>query len=163
LVNEQFGFREKSSTKMATHYLLNTVLSSLDKNNSVGGLFCDLQNTFDCVNHDTLLAKLEFYGISGIVNKLMKSYLNNRYQRTAIKDNISNKLSSELELVKHGIPHSDSDSDLFTFHISNKDYNSPYRCGNSHVSNNNLLSIKNVQSLHNTTGYKTCHNFWHYI
>jgi hypothetical protein len=31
LVNEQFGFREKSSTEMATHSLLNTVLSSLDK------------------------------------------------------------------------------------------------------------------------------------
>jgi hypothetical protein len=59
---------------------------------------------FDCVNHDILLAKLEFCGVSGIANKLMKSYLNNRYQRTVIKDNMSNKLSSEWELVKHGIP-----------------------------------------------------------
>jgi hypothetical protein len=107
LVNKQFGFREKSSNEMATHYLLNTVLSSLDKKkkkNFVGGLFCDLQKAIDCVNHDILLAKLEFYGISGIANKLMKSYLNNRYQRTVIKDNMSNKVSSEWELVKHGVP-----------------------------------------------------------
>jgi hypothetical protein len=66
--------------------LLSTVLSSLDKKSFVGGLFCDLQKACDCVNHDILLAKMEFYGISGIANKLMKSYLNNRYQRTVIKD-----------------------------------------------------------------------------
>jgi hypothetical protein len=104
LVNEQFGFREKTSTEMAIHYLLNAVLSSLDKKKFVGGLFCNPQKAFDCVNHDILLAKLELYGISGIANKLMKSYLNNRYQRTVIKDNMSNKVSSEWELVKHGFP-----------------------------------------------------------
>jgi uncharacterized protein YceK len=33
LVNKQFGFREKSSTDMATYALLNTVLLPLDKKN----------------------------------------------------------------------------------------------------------------------------------
>ena len=104
MVNEQFGFREKSSTDMATYYLLNTILSSLDKQKIVGGLFRDLQKAFDCVNHNILLAKLEFYGVSGIANKLLKSNLNNRYQRTVIKDNMNNKISSEWDLVKHGVP-----------------------------------------------------------
>jgi len=49
-------------------------LSSLDRKNFVGGLFCDLQKAFDCVNHDILLAKMEFYGISDVVNKLMRSF-----------------------------------------------------------------------------------------
>jgi len=89
---------------MAPYYLLNTVLSSLDKQKIVGGLFCDLQKAFDCVNHNILLAKLEFYGVSGIANKLLKLYLNNRYQRSVITYNTNNKISSDWELVKHGIP-----------------------------------------------------------
>jgi sarcosine oxidase/L-pipecolate oxidase len=49
LANEQFGFREKLSTEIATYTLLNNILSSLDRKNFVGGLFCDLQEAFDCV------------------------------------------------------------------------------------------------------------------
>jgi len=88
----KFGFREKLSTEMATYTLLNNALSTLDKKYYVGGLFCDLQKAFDCVNHDILLAKMEFYGIPGLVNKLMKSYLENRYQRVTVNDTECNKV-----------------------------------------------------------------------
>ena len=98
------GFREKLSNEMATYTLLNNVLSSLDRKNFIGGLFCDLQKAFDCVNHNILLAKMEFYGISGIVNKLMRSYLENRHQRVTMKDIKLNKVSSKWEHVKHGVP-----------------------------------------------------------
>jgi len=84
---------------IATYAFLNTVLSSLDNKNYVGGLFCDLQKAFDCVNHDILLAKMKFYGITGIAHNLIRSYLANRYQRTKI-----NKLSSTWERVNHGVP-----------------------------------------------------------
>jgi hypothetical protein len=104
LVKEQFSFREKLSTKTSTYAFLNTVLSSLDKRYYVGGLLCDLQKAFDCVNHNILLAKMKFYGITGIAYNLIRSYLNNRYQRISMKDSKFNKLSSTWEHVKHAVP-----------------------------------------------------------
>jgi hypothetical protein len=91
LVKEQIGFREKLSTDTATYAFLNILFFS-HKKNYVGGLFCDLQKAFDCVNHDILLAKMKFYGITSIAYNLIRSYLANRYQRTTI-----NKLSSTWE------------------------------------------------------------------
>ena len=59
---------------------------------------------FDCINHEVCLAKIEFYGLSGIAIKLMRSYLENRYQRISMKYNKFNRLSSTWEHVKHGTP-----------------------------------------------------------
>jgi len=86
LIGDQYGFREKLSTETAIYTLLNNVLSSFDRRNLVRGLFCNLQKAFDCVNHEILLPKLKFYGISGIANKLMESYLENRYQRVSVNN-----------------------------------------------------------------------------
>jgi len=44
----------------------------------VGGIFCDLEKAFDCVNHDILLSKLKFYVISDKDFQLYQSYLGNR-------------------------------------------------------------------------------------
>ena len=104
LANEQFGFREKSTADMATHALLNDIQLSLDKKRLVGGIFCDLQKAFDCVNHNILLEKMKYYGITGTAYKLMQSYLDNRYQRTVIKDKKLNKLSSSWGITRHGVP-----------------------------------------------------------
>jgi hypothetical protein len=64
--------------------LINNILLALNNKLAVGGLFCDLTKAFDCVNHEILLAKLEFYGINGMIGKLIKSYLTDRHQRTYI-------------------------------------------------------------------------------
>ena len=103
LAGDQYGFREKLSTETAIHTLLNNVLSSFDRTNLVGGLFCDLQKALDCVNHEILFTKIKFYGISGIANKLMASYLENRYQRAYVNNSKPNKLSSKWVHVKHGV------------------------------------------------------------
>ena len=77
LVNEQFGFRI-SSTDKASYKLIHEILNALNDKMMVGGIFCDLQKAFDCVNHNILLKKLEFCGITGITYKLIKSYLGGR-------------------------------------------------------------------------------------
>jgi hypothetical protein len=69
----------------------------------VGGLFCNIHKALDCVNHEILLAKLEFYGISGISNKLIWSYLKDRYQRVEIMNSMHIKSTSSWELMKHGV------------------------------------------------------------
>jgi hypothetical protein len=81
---EQYGFRSNSSTEKATLKLSNDVLQALNNRAHVGGIFCDLEKAFDCVNHDLLMKKLEFYGIVGNAYALIKSYLSDRYQRVLI-------------------------------------------------------------------------------
>jgi hypothetical protein len=68
------------------------------------GIFCDLTKAFHTVNHDILIAKLEYYGIVGRTRELIKSYLSNRYQRVTIKSSHASNYTSAFELVKHGVP-----------------------------------------------------------
>jgi hypothetical protein len=77
-VDEQFGFRTSSSTEKASYKLTDKILNVLNNRMMVGGIFYDLQKAFDCVNHNILLTKLEFYGITGITYKLIKFYLKGR-------------------------------------------------------------------------------------
>jgi hypothetical protein len=46
----------------------------------VDGIFCDPAKAFDCVNHDILLSKLNFYGIKGKAGQWFISYLRGRKQ-----------------------------------------------------------------------------------
>ena len=80
LANEQYGFRNNSSTEIASYNLINNILEALDNKMWGGGIFCDLTKAFDYVNHNILLPKLEFYGITGRANNLIISFLNDRYQ-----------------------------------------------------------------------------------
>jgi hypothetical protein len=104
LADEQFGFRSKSSTDLASYKLINDVLTSLNNKLLVGDVFCDLQKAFDCVDRDILLSKLNWYGISGKEYKLLLSYLKNRYHRVIIT-NKSIRYYSKWEPIRYGIPH----------------------------------------------------------
>jgi hypothetical protein len=89
---------------MAIYVLINNVLSSLNNKLMVGGLFCDLQKASDCVNHDILLLKMKYYGIKDIANKLIESYLRNRYQRVVINGDKLHKYYSGWEQIHLGVP-----------------------------------------------------------
>lgn len=71
----------------------------------VGGIFYDLAKSFDCVNHETLLAKLHFYGIWGVSEDWYRSYLANRRQNVEVKSpNTTQHSFSDFGKLKHGVP-----------------------------------------------------------
>jgi hypothetical protein len=59
---------------------------------------------FTASKYATYLTKLEYYGVSNTSNKLIRSYLNDRYQRVQITNNLNVKANSSWEHIKHGVP-----------------------------------------------------------
>ena len=76
----QFGFRAKRSTHMAINDLYCNITNSLDNKLHCLGIFLDLSKAFDTLYHNILLHKLKLYGIRGLANTLIRSYLSDRKQ-----------------------------------------------------------------------------------
>jgi hypothetical protein len=89
LAAEQFGFRPSSSTEVVSFKFINRILNEFQKKKNVWGIFFDLQKAFNCVNRDILMNKLIYYVITGGFFKLIKTYLQNRYQRIVLNINYS--------------------------------------------------------------------------
>ena len=76
--NSQYGFRSKHSCKHVVSELLGDVLKSQEKGEHTISVFLDLSKAFDSLEHNTLLKKLEIYGIRGLPLSWFKSYLQDR-------------------------------------------------------------------------------------
>ena len=63
------------------------------------GVYLDFEKTVDAVNYEILLSKLQHYGVTGIANDWMRSFLTNRKQYTSI-----NGYDSTPQGITHGVP-----------------------------------------------------------
>ena len=99
LYNLQFGFRASHSINHALVRLTESIKNSLDNKHFGCGIFIDLQKAFDTVNHQTLLTKLNHYGIGGKALAWFSSYLSNRTQCVSVNGHISSHLT-----VTCGVP-----------------------------------------------------------
>ena len=99
LNNCQYGFRSQMSTSHALMDLVEEITSSIDAKKISIGVFIDLKKAFDTVNHTLLIDKLEYYGIRGIAQEWLKSYLKDRKQFVQIDE-----CASTLLNVTCGVP-----------------------------------------------------------
>jgi hypothetical protein len=85
LTKSQFGFRKNAST----YKLINDILQALNSKKNCGGIFFYLEKAFDCVDHNILMNKINYYGVNGVIFSLIKSYLENRYQKVKFNNKVS--------------------------------------------------------------------------
>ena len=78
--NLQFGFRQQYSKSHALINITENIRKTFHGGNIGFGVFVDSQKAFDAVDHQILLAKLNHFGIRGVSNDWLKSYLSNRSQ-----------------------------------------------------------------------------------
>jgi hypothetical protein len=104
LAQEQFGFRTHHSTEQAAFSLINCILTAMNNNQIVGGIFCDPQKAFDCVKNKIPLDKLQFYAIDSKFKTSIESYLTDRYQKVTLNKIDYNNNSSEWLRINCGVP-----------------------------------------------------------
>lgn len=103
LHNQQYGFTKGRSTTDAGESLLRHIYSAWNESQDAIGVFCDLSKAFDCVHHETLISKLNHYGVRDNALKLLKSYLSNRIQKVQIKSTQSQGCQVEIGVPQGSI------------------------------------------------------------
>ena len=95
----QSGFRPGYSTLSALSQMCDAWFNNMDNGELTGVVFLDIQKAFDSIDHNILLDKLKFDGISQIELKWFQSYLTDRYQQCQINGFLSKKVK-----IISGIP-----------------------------------------------------------
>jgi hypothetical protein len=95
----QYGFRNKHSTEYAALEIVDRLMTEMDKNETPINIYLDLSKAFDTLDHNTLIQKLEYYGIKGNNLALFQNYLTERKQYVEF-----NNTKSEMLEINTGVP-----------------------------------------------------------
>ena len=99
LAKTQYRFQASKSTSHAILDVLMTAYEHINNNGYTGLLLLDFKKAFDTVSHSILLCKLEHYGVRGVANKLLESFLSDRFQFVSHHNS-----SSDILINKFGVP-----------------------------------------------------------
>ena len=99
IYDHQFGFRKSFSTEHALMSITEQFKSNFASKSYSCGIFVDLEKAFDTVNHQILISKLKYYGLSETSLKWFTSYLSNRLQKVFLNGEVS-----RLDKVVCGVP-----------------------------------------------------------
>ena len=102
--NSQYGFRYQHSCKNAIAELVGNILKNKENGKTTISLFLDLSKAFDSLQHETLLKKLEIYGIRGTPLEWFCSYLKNRTMRAKCTTGLSHSELSQTYKMGFGTP-----------------------------------------------------------
>lgn len=78
LYDKQYGFRSKHSCEQAIQDLCGHVLKNRQDGQKMIAVYLDLWKAFDTLSHNLLLKKSEIYGLRGLCNQWLESYITNR-------------------------------------------------------------------------------------
>ena len=97
--DNQYGFRNGHSTELAAIEILDRIIRAMDRKEIPINVFLDLSKAFDTLDHNVLIKKLEYYGVSGTSLNLMLNYLTNRRQYVLFGETTSDMLT-----IQTGVP-----------------------------------------------------------
>lgn len=95
----QSGFNSQYSCETALTHMTDSWLNAIDSGQMIGVVLVDFKKTFDLVDHNILLTKLQCYGIKDETIAWFNSYLTDRRQQVKVND-----IKSSFRSVLCGVP-----------------------------------------------------------
>ena len=95
----QSAYHPMHSVETALRKVQNDILWEMDQSNGVLLVLLDLSAAFDTIDHQTLLLRLQSFGIQDTVLRWHRSYLQDRTQKICI-----NGVESDPITLKYGVP-----------------------------------------------------------
>ena len=93
------GFQKGKSTEHVILDLCSNIIQVIEKQEEPCTIFLNFSKAFDTVNHEILLAKLQYYEIRGTTLKWFESYLHNSQQFVKLNQDISDQ-----KTISCGVP-----------------------------------------------------------
>ena len=103
LDDNQLGFHSRHSTTQASMPITDKIQRAIESKLYSCGIFLDFSKALDTVDHNVLLAKLEHYGIRGLINEWFRSYSANRQQFISVNNSNSDPLQITCEVPQGSV------------------------------------------------------------